>query len=135
MTERERKGASPMPARRELRIQHLTELHLSYGGGLCEIPIRPPDLSLHGMFVNTSTHFREGAVVNLRFRLTRSNIEVQTKCEVRYCLPGTGIGVEFVGIGEESFRAIEDEIRAFSRSRHPKNRQGLRQGAQVTAAQ
>ena len=122
MMERERKGASPVPARRELRIQHLTELHLSYGGGLCEIPIRPPDLSLHGMFVNTSTHFPEGAVVNLRFRLTRTNVEVQTRSEVRYCLAGIGIGVEFIGIGPEAVRAIEDEIRASFGSRRRRKR-------------
>ena len=71
---------------------------LSYEGTGCEIPIRPPDISLHGMFVNISTHFPEGAIVQLRFRLTRSNVEVQTRAEVRYCLPGIGIGVEFVGM-------------------------------------
>ena len=109
--------------RREPRVQHLAGLHLSYEGGLREVPIRPPDLSLHGMFVNTSTHFREGAVLNLRFRLTRSDVEVQTRCEVRYCLPGTGIGVEFVGLGAEAVRAIKQELRAFSRSRQPKSRQ------------
>jgi hypothetical protein len=94
---------------------------MSFEGGGCEIPIRPPDLSLHGMFVNTSTHFPEGTIVNLRFRLTQSNLEVQTRGEVRYCLPGIGIGVEFVGLGAEAGRAIERELRAFSRPRHLKN--------------
>jgi hypothetical protein len=109
-------------ARREPRIQHLSELHMKYEGGGREIPIRPPDLSPHGMFLNTSTHFPEGAVINLRFRLTQSNIEVQTRAEVRYCLPGIGIGVEFVGLGTESVRAIEQELRVFSKSSHPKKR-------------
>jgi hypothetical protein len=95
---------------------------MSFEGGGCEIPIRPPDLSLHGMFVNTSTHFPEGTIVNLRFRLTQSNLEVQTRGEVRYCLPGIGIGVEFVGLGAESIRAIEKELKAFSRPRHPKSK-------------
>ena len=101
--------------RREIRVQQLSELHLSYEGGACEIPIRPPDISANGMFVNTSTHFPEGAVVNLKFRLTRSNIEVQTRGEVRYCLPGIGIGVEFIGIGPEAKLAIEAELEASSR--------------------
>jgi hypothetical protein len=92
---------------------------MHYEGAPREIPVRAPDLSPHGMFVNTSTHFPEGAVVNLRFRLTRSNVEVQTRAEVRYCLPGIGIGVEFVGLGAESVRAIEKELRVFSNSRHP----------------
>lgn len=111
-----------MRPRREPRIQHLSDLHLIYEGGGHEIPIRPPDLSPHGMFLNTSTHFPEGAILNLRFRLTRSNVEVQTRAEVRYCLPGIGIGVEFVGLGVESVRAIERELKAFSRSRRLKRK-------------
>lgn len=108
--------------RSEPRFQQLSELHLSYEGGGVDIPIRPPDISVQGMFVNTSTHFPEGAVVILRFRLTRSNIEVQTRGEVRYCLPGIGIGVEFIGIGPEAKRAIEEDLEASSRARRPKTR-------------
>jgi hypothetical protein len=89
---------------------------MTYEGESCEVAIRPPDLSTHGMFVNTSTHFPEGAIVNLRFRLTKSNVEVQARSEVRYCLSGVGIGVEFVGLGPDAVRAIEKELRAFSRS-------------------
>ena len=103
--------------RREPRIQQLTELHMTYEGVGSEIPIRPPDINLHGMFVNTSTHFAEGAVVNLRFRLTQLNVEVQTRGEVRYCLHGIGIGVEFVGIDESALRAIEEEIKASAKPR------------------
>lgn len=101
-------------ARREPRVQQVSQLHMSYEGGEGEIPIRAPDISLHGMFVNTTTHFPQGAVVNLRFRLTRTNTEVQTRGEVRYCLEGIGIGVEFVGIGTEALSAIEEEIQASS---------------------
>jgi len=104
--------------RSEPRIQHLSELSLVYEGEINDIQIRPPDISEHGMFVNTSTHFPEGSVVNLRFRLTHSNIEVQTRGEVRYCLPGIGIGVEFIGIGRDAARAINNEIAAFSRTRN-----------------
>jgi len=95
-----------------------------YEGGGREVPLRPPDLSAHGMFVNTSTHFPEGAIVNLRFRLTQSNVEVQTRGEVRYCLPGIGIGVEFVGLGAVEVQAIEKELKALSRPRHRKSRYG-----------
>lgn len=95
---------------------------MTYEGESCEIPIRPPDLSTHGMFVNTSTHFPEGAIVVLRFRLTQSNVEVQVRCEVRYCLSGVGIGVEFVGLRPDAFRAIEKELRAFTRPLQPKRK-------------
>jgi len=103
--------------RREPRIQQLTELHMTYEGVRSEIPIRPPDTSLHGTFVNTSTHFAEGAVVYLRFRLTQSNMEVQTRGEVRYCLDGIGIGVEFIGIEAIARHATEEEIKASTKSR------------------
>jgi hypothetical protein len=73
------------------------------------------------MFLNTSTHFPEGAIVNLRFRLTHSNLEVQTRGEVRYCLPGTGIGVEFLALDAKSRQAIEKELKAFSRGAKPRN--------------
>jgi hypothetical protein len=108
-------------ARRELRLPQLLEIRMNYEGNGENIPLRPPDISRHGMFVNTSTHFPEGAIVNLRFRLTRSNVEVQTRGEVRYCLPGIGIGVEFVGIRPEAVRAIEREFRASYRTRTKKN--------------
>jgi PilZ domain len=104
-------------ARCEPRLMHLKELCMTYEGSGEVIQLRPPDISQHGMFVNTSTHFSEGAVISLRFRLTRSNIEVQTRAEVRYCLPGIGVGVEFVGIGPEAVLAIKKEIRASSRTR------------------
>jgi PilZ domain len=107
--------------RRELRLPQLLEISMNYEGNGENIALRPPDLSVHGMFVNTSTHFPEGAVVNLRFRLTRSNVEVQTRGEVRYCLPGIGIGVEFVDIRPEAVSAIEREIRASHRTRTKKN--------------
>ena len=99
-------------ARCEPRFPQLRELRMNYEGRSDPILLRPPDISLHGMFVNTATHFPEGAIVNLRFRLTRSNVEVQTRGEVRYCLPGIGVGVEFVGIRPEATRAIEREVRA-----------------------
>jgi hypothetical protein len=107
--------------RRELRLTQLLEISMNYEGKGENIVLRPPDLSVHGMFVNTSTHFPEGAILNLRFRLTRSNVEVQTRGEVRYCLPGIGIGVEFVGIRPEAVSAIEREIRASHRTRPRKN--------------
>ena len=109
------KQAPLSPARREPRIQYVSDLCICYDGREFETPIRPPDISVHGMFVNTSTHFPEGAVVNLRFRLTRSNLQVQTRGEVRYCHPGIGVGVEFVGLEAEATRAIERELLDVSR--------------------
>jgi len=43
--------------------------------------------------------------------------EIRTRCEVRYCLPGIGVGVEFVDISPESVRKIEREVQLCKRAR------------------
>ena len=81
-----------------------------YEGYEEDVCVRPPDISPHGMFINTRMEYPEGAVLKLRFKLSRTGIVIQTRCEVRYCLRGVGVGVEFVAIPPEAVRAIEDEI-------------------------
>jgi PilZ domain len=103
------------------RIYSVKDLSVNYEGRTENIANRPPDVSARGMFVNTSQRFPEGAVLNLRFRLALTGVEIRTRCEVRYWLPGVGVGVEFVGIAAEAVRAIESEVklctsRAASRS-------------------
>ncbi len=98
------------PSRAGVRFSHLRELSLVYEGHGEVISIRPPDISTQGMFINTSTQFPEGSVLKLRFRLTRSAVEILARGEVRYCLPGVGIGVQFVQLAPEFSRAIEREI-------------------------
>jgi len=104
----ERKRSSQ--ARQAPRITSLRELAVTYEGHSETVVIRPPDLSTRGMFINTSQTFPEGAVLNIRFRLGRSDVEISARAEVRYCLPGVGVGVEFVDISPEAVHAIEDEI-------------------------
>lgn len=96
--------------RKDERYPQFTELSMTYEGMSEDIVLRPPDLSAHGMFINTPKEFAEGSVMKLRFRLTRTDVVVQTRCEVRYCLAGVGVGVEFVGISPEFVSAIEKEI-------------------------
>jgi PilZ domain len=96
--------------RRSPRYAQFSELSLTYEGRTEEIASRPPDISPHGMFINTARRFPEGAIMKLHFRLSRSGVEVHARAEVRYCLPGVGIGVEFVGLEPEYLHAIEEEI-------------------------
>ncbi|MHB8411563.1 MAG: PilZ domain-containing protein [Candidatus Acidiferrales bacterium] len=98
-------------ARRAERYSSLRDLSVSYEGHSESIITRLPDVSPRGMFINTAKHFPEGAVLNVRFRLARTGAQVQTRCEVRHCLEGVGIGVEFVDISAEAARAIEYELR------------------------
>lgn len=96
--------------RRDNRRSHLSELSVIYEGFAEDVCVRPPDLSPSGMFINTKEEYPEGAVLKLRFRLGRSGVMIETRAEVRYCLKGVGVGVEFFGISAEAARAIEDEI-------------------------
>jgi hypothetical protein len=103
--------------RKRQRFAHLQDLRLSYEGRSELIIVRPPDISPLGMFINTPETFPEGAVLKLQFRLARSGYEVQTRAEVRFCNPGVGIGIEFIDLSEEHFRAIEEEIEIFGKPR------------------
>jgi hypothetical protein len=92
------------------RIHSLGSISLNYEGHSEEVAARPPDVSARGMFINTARNFPEGAVLNLKFLLSLSGVEIQTRGEVRYCLKGVGIGVEFVGISPDAVEEIEREI-------------------------
>jgi hypothetical protein len=107
-------------ARATERYSSLRDLSVSYEGHSDTIATRLPDISSRGMFINTSRHFPEGAVLNVRFRLARTGVEVQSRCEVRYCLDGVGVGVEFVNIPPRTALAIEEELHhAAYPSAHP----------------
>lgn len=107
-------------ARLAPRFSSLQDLSVSYEGYSEDIRTRPPDISTRGMFINTNRTFPEGAVLNVRFRLALSGVEIRSRCEVRYCLAGVGVGVEFIGISPENVRAIESEIKLGSKSRPKK---------------
>jgi hypothetical protein len=89
---------------------HYRELFITYEGLSEEIPLRPPDLSVQGMFIQTTRRFPEGAVLKIRFRLAHSLYEVIARGEVRYCLAGVGIGIEFLEISPKARRAIQEEL-------------------------
>jgi PilZ domain-containing protein len=103
---------------RELpRYCSLQDLSLTYEGQSENVAVHPPDLSPKGMFINTPVHFPEGSVLKVSFRLARSNHRIETRCEVRYCMPGLGVGVEFIGIPASDQKAISEEIRSLGKRR------------------
>jgi hypothetical protein len=99
------------------RIHSLREISVDYEGFNEPVSSRPPDISTRGMFINTARRFPEGAVLNLQFRLDLTGAEIHTRCEVRYFLPGVGVGVEFVGISPDAIRTIEKEIKLRNKKR------------------
>lgn len=101
------------------RFSSLRDLSVTYEGHSEDVASHPPDISTRGMFINTNRDFPEGAVLNVRFRLANSGVEIQTRAEVRYCLSGVGVGVEFVDISPKAVRAIEEEITSGGRVTEP----------------
>jgi len=96
--------------RQNPRIHTVDRISVRYEGKAEQVADRLPDVSPQGMFINTNQRFPEGAVLNLSFRLALSGAEIQTRCEVRYCQPGVGVGVEFIGISDEAKEQIEREV-------------------------
>jgi hypothetical protein len=101
--------------RRDARHPQISELSMIYEGFEEDVCVRPPDISPHGMFINTRHEYPEGAVLKLRFRLSRTGVVIETRCEVRYCLRGVGVGVEFIALPPKLVTAIEDEIGILTR--------------------
>ncbi len=117
-TEHRTRSASPAtkltPAQNEQRrairiIDH--SLKITYDGCSEWVDVRSPDLSTKGLFINTPHAFRKGERLKLRFEL-QTGTRIQTVGEVRYCLPGIGVGVEFVHLDELARVAIQEYIDA-----------------------
>ncbi len=102
--------ARPPTPRCSPRVHSVREITISYEGQNEEIVVKPPNLSTRGMFINTSRAFPEGAILNLRFNLVLTGAEIRTRCEVRFCQSGVGVGVEFIGLPAEATKMIEREI-------------------------
>jgi PilZ domain-containing protein len=109
---------NPTYARLSQRVHTIESISVNYEGRTEELASRPPDVSRQGMFISTVRIFPEGAVLNLRFRLALSGAQINTRCEVRYCLPGVGVGVEFIGISPDAVRDIEREVNLCNRPSH-----------------
>ncbi len=128
-------SAKPPNERCSPRVYSLREITISYEGQNEEIVVKPPNLSKRGMFINTSRPFPEGAILNLRFSLVLTGAEIRTRCEVRYCQAGAGIGVEFIGLLPESMKLIEREIALSAVApSHASLRRRLKRATSQTAA-
>jgi Tfp pilus assembly protein PilZ len=95
------------------------DLKIVYDGMASVGNRRSPDLTSSGMFINAPRAYPAGARLRLRFELLRTGINVEVPGEVRYCLPGIGIGVQFVDLPEHARAAIERELEIMKKSEAP----------------
>jgi hypothetical protein len=94
------------------RHQLPSDLTVIYEGASEAVPVHPVDLSVRGMFIPTPRHFPIGSVLKISFRLQRTNFLLNARAEVRHCMPGSGVGVEFLELPPEALQAIEKEMAA-----------------------
>ena len=92
------------------------DLKIAYDGMTDLVDERSPDLSTSGIFINTAHPYPTGAQIRLRFDLLRTGYIVRSQGEVRYCLPGIGIGVIFVNLPEPARAAIEKELKIIKKA-------------------
>jgi len=105
MPVREAMGAAER--RQHARVTYFTEASLE-GLDVARVPCRLSDLSAGGAFVDARTNLPTGARVQMRFRL--ADREISVVAEVRYMVPGIGMGVRFVDLTEPDLALIHSAV-------------------------
>ncbi len=105
----------PVERRQATRVLY-SDLKIVYDGLADVVYERSPDLTTSGMFINTPRSYPPGAQLKLRFDLLRTGVIVRALGDVRYCLPGIGVGVHFVNLPEYARAAIEKELGEMKKS-------------------
>jgi len=85
--------------RNSRRVTFYCEAHLE-GIDVSHANVRLADLSVDGAFVDARTVLPPGAVARLRFTLLER--EVSALAEVRYSMPGMGMGLRFKELSPET---------------------------------
>jgi c-di-GMP-binding flagellar brake protein YcgR len=70
-------------------------------------------ISENGLFIATPDVFMKGSVLDLKFRLYRSEKPIVVKAEVRYAMEGRGMGVRFLDLKPEDRKRIKKFIQKF----------------------
>lgn len=96
MNERERRAARRVTFFSEARLEGMDVAHTN---------VRVADLSVEGAFVDTRTVLPVGAVTSLHFKIRGEDVNVSS--EVRYSMPGMGMGLRFLNLSREARDVIE----------------------------
>jgi hypothetical protein len=86
------------------RVPHLCEVECS-GTTTRKLETRINDLSVTGAFVDSIVDFPVGTELRLKFTVGGTVVDVTA--EVRYHMPGVGVGVEFVDLTPDEHAGIE----------------------------
>jgi hypothetical protein len=86
------------------RVTFFCEAHFE-GFDVAHTNVRLADLSVDGAFVDARTVLPPGAITRVRFTLLDE--EVSAKVEVRYSMPGMGMGIRFLDLSPAALAVIE----------------------------
>ena len=95
---------SSVEKRRSRRVAFFCEAQLE-GIDVGRANVRIADLSVDGAFIDAVTVFPIGTVARLRFSAKDHEFSLFT--EVRYSMPGMGMGVRFLDVSGSDHSALE----------------------------
>ena len=73
------------------------------------------DLGARGAFINVVVGLPAGSMIEVAFDLPSKEV-VKVAASIRYVLPGLGMGVEFMEVGEAESRALERFIESYMKA-------------------
>jgi hypothetical protein len=94
---------SDVERRRSRRVSYLTEARLE-GIDVGRADVRIADLSVDGAFVDARTVLPAGTIARLHFVI--DSTEMSVLVEVRYSMPGFGMGVRFIEVDDATRRML-----------------------------
>jgi hypothetical protein len=72
---------------------------------------RCSDLSIGGIYLDTTSFFPEGAFLHLRFKLRLCDENpIEVKARTLHSIPGLGVGLRFVDLSPEDLEKIQKFI-------------------------
>src|SRR5688572_19649396 len=71
---------------------------------------RCSDLSVGGIYLDTTSFLPEGTLLQLRFKLPSDERLIEVKAQSLYGVPGLGVGVCFVDLSPENLEIIKKFI-------------------------
>lgn len=89
--------------RRSKRVPFFCEAELE-GIDVARAEVRLADISVDGAFVDARTVLPPGVVARLRFTILGK--QVNATAEVRYSLPGMGMGLRFLDLSDDDRAAV-----------------------------